>query len=50
LSAYLWWNFAKREKLMTEETCAELKGELEALAKMITALIRGTTGGSLSSI
>jgi hypothetical protein len=26
---------------MTDETCAELKGELETMAKMITALIKG---------
>lgn len=32
----------KREKLITEETCAGLKAELEVLSKMLTALIKGT--------
>ena len=31
----------KREKLITEESCAELKAELEVLSKMLTALIKG---------
>jgi len=31
----------RREGLITEENCAELRAELEALAKMMTALIRG---------
>lgn len=30
--------------LMTEATCTRLKEELEALARMITALIKGTDG------
>src|SRR5262245_51084757 len=32
----------RRKKLMTEETCPELKAELEIIAKMLAALIRGT--------
>jgi len=32
----------RRRKLMTEETCAALKAELEILSKMLTALIKGT--------
>lgn len=31
----------KREKLITEEICADLKAELEVLSKMLTALIKG---------
>ena len=30
------------EKLITEETCAELKTELEGLSKTLPAVIRGT--------
>jgi four helix bundle protein len=32
----------KREKLIPEETWAELKAELEVLSRMLTALIKGT--------
>jgi len=32
----------KREKLITEDTWADLKAELEVLSKMLTALIKGT--------
>ena len=32
----------RREKLMTEETPADLKTELEVLSKMLTVLIKGT--------
>jgi four helix bundle protein len=32
----------KREKLITEDTWAALKAELEILSKMLTALIKGT--------
>ena len=32
----------RREKLITEEKCADLKTELEVLSKMLTALIKGT--------
>lgn len=32
----------KRENLITEENWAQLKNELEILAKMLTALINGT--------
>ncbi len=32
----------KREKLITEEKCADLKAELEVLSKMLTALIKST--------
>ncbi len=32
----------KRKKLITEENCGRLKGELEILAKMLSALIKGT--------
>jgi four helix bundle protein len=32
----------KREKLITEETWAELKSKLEVLSKMLTALVKGT--------
>ena len=31
----------RREKLITDETAAELKTELEVLSKMLTALIKG---------
>ena len=31
----------RREGLITEENCAELRAELEVLAKMISALIKG---------
>ena len=32
----------KREKLISEEIWTELKTELEVLARMLTALIKGT--------
>jgi four helix bundle protein len=32
----------RRKKLMTEETCQELRVELEIISKMLTALIKGT--------
>ena len=32
----------RRKKLITEETCQELRAELEVIAKMLTALIKGT--------
>jgi four helix bundle protein len=32
----------KRERLISEQSCAGLRAELEALAKMLTALIKGT--------
>jgi four helix bundle protein len=32
----------KREKLITEDTWADLKAELEVLSKMLTALINST--------
>ena len=32
----------KRAKLITEDTWAELRAELEVLSKMLTALIKGT--------
>lgn len=32
----------KRQKLITEEKCADLKTELEILSKMLTALIKNT--------
>ena len=32
----------RRGKLITDENCADLKHELESLAKMLTALIKGT--------
>lgn len=32
----------RRRGLMTEETCAALRAELEILSKMLTALIKGT--------
>lgn len=32
----------RREKLITEDTWADLKEELEVLSKMLTALIKGT--------
>jgi four helix bundle protein len=32
----------RRKKLMTEETCRELRAELEIISKMLTALIKGT--------
>ena len=32
----------KRETLIAEEKCAELKAELEVLSKMLTALIKNT--------
>jgi four helix bundle protein len=32
----------RRKKLMTEETCQELKVELEIISKMLTALIKRT--------
>ena len=31
----------RREKLLTEEDCTSLKGELEAMAKMLSALLKG---------
>jgi hypothetical protein len=44
----------RREGLITEENCAELRAELEVLAKMITALIKGVDrrredGGAVES-
>lgn len=32
----------RRQKLMSEEICAELKAELEVLSKMLSALVKGT--------
>ena len=32
----------KREKLITEDTWAEIRSELEIISKMLTALIQGT--------
>ena len=32
----------RRKNLITEETCQELRAELEVIAKMLTALIKGT--------
>jgi four helix bundle protein len=32
----------RRKKLMTEETCQQLRAELEVIATMLTALIKGT--------
>jgi four helix bundle protein len=32
----------KRKELITKETCQELRAELEVVAKMLTALIKGT--------
>jgi four helix bundle protein len=32
----------RRQKLMSEEICPELKAELEVLSKMLTALVKGT--------
>lgn len=32
----------RRQKLISEETCAELKADLEVLSKMLTALVKGT--------
>lgn len=32
----------RRQELMSEEICAELKAELEVLSKMLTALVKGT--------
>jgi four helix bundle protein len=32
----------RRQKLMSEEICAELKAESEVLSKMLTALVKGT--------
>ena len=34
--------FEKRQKLMPQEICGELKAELEVLSKMLTALVKGT--------
>ncbi|MGH7845671.1 MAG: four helix bundle protein [Candidatus Binatia bacterium] len=31
----------RRKNLMTEETCQELRAELEVISKMLTALIKG---------
>ena len=31
----------RRQKLISEEICAELKAELEILSKMLTALVKG---------
>jgi four helix bundle protein len=32
----------RRQELMSEEVCAELKADLKVLSKMLTALVKGT--------